>query len=173
MELTRIHRQILLAAKREMDAVAVEPGPGYVPSWVLAAREEQLEHGPEYKPGDWFGGHSNAERQAWLRGVYALEEAGLLETWRRYDAKITNLKLTPEGIQAAEDLLAVEGAKTVQHGQGDAYAEAVNREAARLSAAGVHGRDLGPIPPIEATEAAAAEPAAEEGRPAGWPEGWQ
>jgi hypothetical protein len=100
------HQEILMRCHLRMQALKCAKRP---PSWrALENRDldEQLEHGPEYAAGNWFGEIHNHERQRLLRAVSDLENGGLLVTYRRWGRRLSHIRLTAEGEKIAKKLLS-------------------------------------------------------------------
>lgn len=106
------HHQILTACRDQMRLLAASKPPAAWKKWEVAEREELLEYGPVYRPTEWFGDMSNAQRQALLRAIYDLEAAGLVAPWARRGGKLTNLKLTEAGERLAAGLVDAEAQTT-------------------------------------------------------------
>lgn len=95
---------LLEAARRMADLDRQEPPPAWR-IWDRQPFDEQRENGPEYRPFDWFGPHSEAERVRYLRAIRRLETAGLLVTHQRLGRRLSHVKLSPLGQEIAQRLI--------------------------------------------------------------------
>jgi len=73
-------------------------------TWLLHDWQEQVEHGPAYKVGEWFGPLPNRDRAGLRRCIKKLEEQGLLTVWKKWGQQMTNIKLTAAGKAEAKKL---------------------------------------------------------------------
>jgi hypothetical protein len=99
------HGEILVRCLQRMQALECAKRP---PKWRALENEdfdEQLEHGPRYAAGSWFGQIQNHERQRLLRAISELERGGLLVTHRRWGRRLSHIRLTAEGEKIAQKLL--------------------------------------------------------------------
>lgn len=99
-EVRRTILEALAEATRQVEAA--KPQEKEWRRWIVEEWKEQSEHGPIYRPTEWFGGFSNAVRQRYLREIIAMEADGLVVRWCRWGGKFTNLKLTDEGRKLVE-----------------------------------------------------------------------
>lgn len=95
-------QQILLVEtayhQRELAAVdASEMDP-----FELDDHEDQIEHGPRYQPGEWFGQLSDVHQTRLRRTIRKLEADGLLTTWKQFGGRLSHIKLTDAGMAEAE-----------------------------------------------------------------------
>lgn len=100
------HRQILMECHRRMQALAAGPRPPAWQRWDCERHDEQLENGPHYGCGQWFGDVPEHERQRLRRAIDDLERGGLLTTWSAYGRRLTSIKLTAEGERIVAELAA-------------------------------------------------------------------
>src|SRR5262245_41446589 len=81
--------------------------------WHLEELAVQREHGPAWHAGEWFGPDlPEVKRQRYVRAVKGLAAAGLLVSHKHY-ARLSHVRLTPEGERLAREL-------TSQTGRGEA-----------------------------------------------------
>jgi len=98
-------RQILIECLRRQNAIADSPVPPGWKWWANEARSEQLEFGPRYASGDWFGDVEEHIRVRLRRAIDSLEKGGLLTTHRKHERRLSHIKLTPAGEELAKSLL--------------------------------------------------------------------
>ncbi len=99
------HQQTKILKKcYELEQSFSESEPEKWETWLLRDWQEQVEHGPTYKVGEWFGPLPERDRVGYRRCIKKLEEQGLLTTWRRWGDRMTNVKLTEAGRAEIERL---------------------------------------------------------------------
>ena len=104
---------ILTATLERMDQLAATNLSPSWEEWDVAEHEEELEHGPAYSSGEWFVDLQEYQSACGYVGLSnAWEAAGLLTTWRRYDRRLSNIKLTAKGLKIARELAAPKRART-------------------------------------------------------------
>lgn len=91
------HARLLLECSRRMCELASTPRPEDWQTWLVDEYDEQVEHGPRYGCGEWFGPHPEHQRMRYRRAIDELERGGLLITWRRWGRRLSNLRLTRKG----------------------------------------------------------------------------
>ncbi|MEI7688265.1 MAG: hypothetical protein WCL32_24940 [Planctomycetota bacterium] len=94
--------QLILECHKRMKALAATPAPPSWRTWDLDPWEEGQAHGPPYAAGAWFGKIDEAQRVRFLRALRMLASQGIIATYSRCGGRLTNIKLTDLGIQAAE-----------------------------------------------------------------------
>jgi hypothetical protein len=103
--LTADERLILNACKQQADAIpGREP-----PKWLKYSHHEweaEAKHGPRYRPTEWFGKLTNAQRQKLLRTVHRLRDRGLVEGTGGEAGQLLYLKITANGEAALLEIAA-------------------------------------------------------------------
>jgi hypothetical protein len=119
--MTSLQRQILIECHRRQEALRLGKSPplpgatgGDFKTRIRAARrrldwEDEKKYGPKWNASEWGLGCSGAERKAAIRSVHRLCESGYTTGVLTGD-RLTNLRLTEEGVKAARELLAAERA---------------------------------------------------------------
>jgi len=97
------HARILKKC-HELEQVISKSKPKPWETWLFFDWQEETEHGPRYKVSEWFGQLPERHRVGLRRCIAALEKKGLLTTWRRWDDRLTNVKLTEAGRREAQKL---------------------------------------------------------------------
>jgi hypothetical protein len=98
------HEMVLRECLRRQEALARAKRPPAWRRWEREPFDEQREHGPEYGCGEWFGPVEEYQRLRLLRAVRDLERGGLLMAWCRYGRRLSNIRLTAEGLKVAREL---------------------------------------------------------------------
>jgi hypothetical protein len=80
--------------------------------WEHDAWLEEIEHGPRYGCGAWFGDVSEARRMRFRRAIDSLAARRLLVPWRAAGRRLTHVRLTKQGERVARRLAAGNGAAT-------------------------------------------------------------
>jgi hypothetical protein len=101
------HAQILVECRQRMDELSSTNRPPDWQVWATDEYDEQIEHGPRYGAGEWFGPLLDHERMRLRRAIDDLQRGGLLVTWRRYGRRLSNIKLTPKGREVAKQLTGI------------------------------------------------------------------
>lgn len=101
---------VLVRALQLQQALESRPEPPAEHWWEVMERSEAKAHGPAYRPIAWFG-ELTPERivKRCRRAIQRLEVEGLIVTWKKHGARLTHIKLTPEGERLAIELLAKHG----------------------------------------------------------------
>ena len=73
--------RLLLECARRMQELANTPRPEDWQVWLVYEYDEQIEHGPRYGCGEWFGPVPEHQRMRYRRAIDELERGGLLVTW--------------------------------------------------------------------------------------------
>ncbi len=96
------YRQLLNELYIRTRVLQTSPPPPAWQTWLRSEWDEQLEHGPRYSSGDWFGVTEvrASFTDAFRRAIQQLADAKLLVIWRRFGRRLTNIKLTPAGLVA-------------------------------------------------------------------------
>ena len=100
--MTDEQKTVLLRCVELADALpAAEPEP-----WQYAHREWlfEMEYGPRYLAGRWFGPIGERMRMRYRRAVDALESQGLVKLHREWGTKLTHLSATPAGRAVVAEL---------------------------------------------------------------------
>ncbi len=98
------HAEILIECRRRMIALETDPNPSPWKTWEVSARLEQAKHGPFFSVPDWFKTKADHMRMRYLRAIADLEAAGLLVTYRRWERKLTAIRLTDVGLALSCEL---------------------------------------------------------------------
>ena len=99
------HTELLAECYHRTRTLSAAPRPPSWQSWAIAEYDEQIEHGPRYGCGQWFGPRPEHQRMRLRRAINDLERGGLLTTWKRYGRRLSNIKLTELGEEIAVSLL--------------------------------------------------------------------
>jgi len=97
--------QILIECLKRQNAIPASPEPPAWRWWDVRDRDEELEFGPRYASGGWFGGVEEHIRVRLRRAIDSLEKGGLLTTHRKHERRLSHIKLTPVGTALAKSLL--------------------------------------------------------------------
>ena len=95
-------RQILIECLKRQTAIAASPEPPAWRWWAVQDRDEELEFGPRYASGGWFGGVEEHIRVRLRRAIDSLEKGGLLTTNRKHERRLSHIKLTEAGEELAK-----------------------------------------------------------------------
>ncbi|MEO2044940.1 MAG: hypothetical protein ABGX16_00015 [Pirellulales bacterium] len=98
------YAQILVECYHRTRQLAQTEQPPAWMTWLVDEREEQIEHGPRYGCGEWFGPVHEFERMRLRRAIDDLERGGLIVTWRRRGRRLSNIELTKSGVKFAKQL---------------------------------------------------------------------
>ncbi len=101
------YREVLTELFSRTRALRDTPPPAPWQTWLRPEWDEQLEHGPRYSSGDWFGVSESEPhlQMRYRRAIQQLEKAKLLVVWRKFGRRLSHIKLTPAGLAAAVRLL--------------------------------------------------------------------
>ena len=91
------HLGVLVECYRRMRELADAPRPEGWQTWLVGDYDEQVEHGPKYACGGWFGPTPEHQRMRYRRAIDYLEQIGLLITWRRWGRRLSHIRLTKQG----------------------------------------------------------------------------
>ena len=81
-------------------------------TWERAEAADVIEWGPRYRPSDWFGPTTGAERKRLLRAMSRLQAVGLVELIATPGGRrLSGLRFTPAGREAAERIPEASGTK--------------------------------------------------------------
>ncbi len=108
--ISHVHRDILAAIAAGMREIDARPQPPAWQTWAVREWEEAREYGVRYEPARMFGGGSPLPeriRTRYLRVLHELAEAGLL-TRTGTGGRLTHVKLTPTGLEAAAGIAAAD-----------------------------------------------------------------
>ena len=100
--MNREHERILVECLRRTEENAAWEPPAWR-QWDVLERLDQVEHGPRYGCGAWFGPVTEAQRMRYRRALDDLACDGLL-TLVRTGPRLTHVKLTEDGMHVAREL---------------------------------------------------------------------
>ncbi|MBL8864817.1 MAG: hypothetical protein KF861_00715 [Planctomycetaceae bacterium] len=104
-------RLLIHAVAERMADIAATPNPPAWQRWERVRLDDLRTYGPEYRPGEWFGGGggtlNGATMMRFRRAIHRLGMAGLLRT-ASVGGRTRNVKLTPEGVKLAAELAGTE-----------------------------------------------------------------
>jgi hypothetical protein len=98
--------KILSQTRRRQLDLQTRPRPPLSSPQARAEHDDQVEHGPRWRPGEWFAGPTASQRGLLSEALTALEAAGLVVLVRGMGDRCRHVKLTELGMQEAEALLA-------------------------------------------------------------------
>ncbi len=98
------YRQLLNELYIRTRVLQTSPPPPAWQTWLRSEWDEQLEHGPRYSSGDWFGVTESEPhlQMRYRRAIKQLADAKLLVIWRRFGRRLTNIKLTTAGLAVCD-----------------------------------------------------------------------